>query len=75
MEDNFEIDEYIFKMLLDDEWGGHEELVTFTQLYNIKIEVFDSLGSQEPMIRFSPSKWKKYDKHFIFNRLLWKFDP
>ena len=35
-------------MLMDGEWGGYVELVAFSEFYNIQIQVYDSLGSQQP---------------------------
>ena len=53
MEDNVEIDEYIFKILLDGELDGHAEFEAFSELYNTQIQVFDSLRSRETITRIS----------------------
>ena len=31
--------------------GGHAELVAFSEIYNVSIQVFDSIGSKDPIIR------------------------
>ena len=51
IENDISIDEYLSKMLLDGEWGGHAELVAFSEIYNVSIQVFDSIGSKDPIIR------------------------
>ena len=66
MEDNEEIDEYIFKMLLDGEWDGHAELVAFSKLYNVQIQIFDSFGSEKPIVRILIAEREKYDKFVVF---------
>ena len=53
MEEGTDIKDYISKMLIDGEWGGYVELVAFSELYNIQIQVYDSLGSQQPIITVS----------------------
>ena len=40
-------------MLIDGEWGGYVELVLFSELDNIQIQVYDSLGSQQFIITVS----------------------
>ena len=32
-------------MLIDGEWGGYVELVAFSELNNIQMQVYDFLGS------------------------------
>ena len=49
MEEGTDIKDDISKMLIDGEWGGYVELVAFSELYNIQIQVYDSLGSQQPI--------------------------
>ena len=53
MEEGTDIKDYISKMLIDGEWGGYVELVAFSELYNIQIQVYDSLGSQQPITTVS----------------------
>ena len=47
MKDDVDVTEYIAKMLLDGEWGGHLELVAFSELYNVQIHIFGSIGSEQ----------------------------
>ena len=47
MEEGTDIKDYISKMLIDGEWGGYVELVAFSELYNIHIQVYGLLGSQQ----------------------------
>ena len=49
MEDDVDVTEYIAKMLLDGEWGGHVELVAFSELYSVQIQIFDSIGCEQPI--------------------------
>ena len=37
-------------MLMDGQWGGYVVLVVFSELYNIQIQVYDSLGLQKLII-------------------------
>ena len=53
MEEGTDIKDYISKMLIDGEWCGYVELVAFSELYNIQIQVYDSLGSQQPITTVS----------------------
>ena len=53
IEDNVEIDEYISIMMPDDKWGGHTELVVLSELYNVQIQIFDSLELWELIARIS----------------------
>ena len=34
-----------------DEWGGHSEIVTFSEIYSVQIHIFDSIASQEHITR------------------------
>ena len=49
MEEGTDIKDCISKMLMDDQWGGYVELVAFSKLYSIQIQVYDSLASQPPI--------------------------
>ena len=40
-------------MLIDGEWDGYVELVAFSELFNIQIQVYDSLSSQQPITTVS----------------------
>ena len=46
-----DIDEYISKMLLDDEWEGFTELVDFSEIYYVPIQVFGSIRFEDRIIR------------------------
>ena len=37
-------------MLLGAEWGGHAELVGFSEIYYVPIQVFDSIRSDDQII-------------------------
>ena len=56
MEENYEIDEYISKMLLDCKWSDHAELITFSELYNVQIQLFDPFRLNEPIARISTAE-------------------
>ena len=45
MEEGINIKVYISKILMDGEWDEYVELVAFSELYNIQIQVYNSLGS------------------------------
>ena len=49
MDEEMTIDQYIAKMMIEGEWGGHSEIVAFSEIYNIHI--FDSIASQEQITR------------------------
>ena len=51
MEEGIHIDDYISYMLMSREWGGHTEIVAFSEIYNTSVHVFDSLASEEPVIK------------------------
>ena len=51
--ENTTIDQYICKMLLNGEWGGYAEIVAFTEIYDVQIQVFDSLAAQHPIVRIT----------------------
>ena len=59
-------------MLLDDKWGVHEELAAVSELYNIKIQIFGSFESWDPIIWISTAEWEDIinmlfsDVHMIF---------
>ena len=50
MEEGTDIKDYISIILMDDEWVWYMELVVFSGLFNIQIQVYDSLGSQQPIV-------------------------
>ena len=50
MENDVDVTEYIAKMLLDGEWGGHVEFDDiFSEFYRVQIQIFDSIGSKQPI--------------------------
>ena len=55
MEEGIHIDDYISDMLMSREWGGHTNIVAFSEIYNTSVLVFDSLASEEPIIKIVTS--------------------
>ena len=53
IEEGFTLNQYIIKMLLKCEWGSHSEIAFFSEIYNVQIQVFDSILSQDPKARLS----------------------
>ena len=51
MDEEMTIDQYIAKMMMEVEWGGHLEIVAFLEIYSVQIHIFDSIVSQEPITR------------------------
>ena len=51
MEEDTTIDQYISKMPLNGQWGGHAEIVVFSDIYNVQIQVFDSLAAQHSIVK------------------------
>ena len=51
MDEEITIDQYIAKMMMEGEWGGHSEIVAFSEIYSVQIHIFDSIASQEPITR------------------------
>ena len=51
MDEEMTIDQYIAKMMMEGEWGGHSEIVAFSEIYSVQIHIFDSIASQEPITR------------------------
>ena len=64
MDEETTIDQYIAKMMMESEWGGHSEIVAFSEIYSVQIHIFDSIASQEPIIRVVTE-----DKHYTINIL------
>ena len=56
MEEDTTIDQYISKMLLNGKWGGHAEIVAFSEIYDVQIQVFDSLAAQHPIVRITTAE-------------------
>ena len=56
MEEDTTIDQYISKMPLNGEWGGHAEIVAFSEIYDVQIQVFDSLAAQHPIVRITTAE-------------------
>ena len=38
-------------MMMEGEWGCHSEIVAFSEIYSVQIHIFDSIASQEHIIR------------------------
>ena len=51
MDEEMTIDQYIAKMMMEGEWGGHSEIVAFSEIYSVQIHIFDPIASQEPITR------------------------
>ena len=51
MDEEMTIYQYIAKMMMEDEWGGHSEIVVFSEIYSVQIHILDSIASQEPITR------------------------
>ena len=43
-------------MLLNGEWGGHTEIVAFSEICDVQIQVIDSLASQHPIVRITTAE-------------------
>ena len=56
MEEDTTIDQYISKIFLNGEWGGHAEIVAFSEIYDVQIQVFDSLAAQQPIVRITTAE-------------------
>ena len=52
----FTIDKYISKMPLNGKWRGNAEIVTFFEIYDVQIQVFDSLAAQHPIVRITTAE-------------------
>ena len=50
------IDQYISKMPLNGKWGGHAEIAAFSEIYDVQIQVFDSLAAQHPIVRITTAE-------------------
>ena len=51
MDEKMTIDQYIAKMMMEGEWGGHFEIVAFSDIYSVQIHMFASIASQEHITR------------------------
>ena len=51
MDEEMTIDQHIAKMMMEGEWGGHSEIVAFSEIYSVQIHIFDSIVSQESITR------------------------
>ena len=56
MEEDTTIDQYISKMPLNGKWGGHAEIVAFSEIHDVQIQVFDSLAAQHPIVRITTAE-------------------
>ena len=43
-------------MQREGEWGVHAEILNFSEIYNVQIQVFDSITSQDSIARVSTSE-------------------
>ena len=43
-------------MLLNGEWEGHAEIVAFSEIYDVQIQVFDSLAAQHLTVRIKTAE-------------------
>ena len=50
MEEDTTIDQYISKIPLNGQWGGHAEIVAFSEIYDVQMQVFDSFAAQHPKL-------------------------
>ena len=50
------IDQYISKMPLNGKWGGYAEIFAFSKIYDVQIQVFDSLAVQHPIVRITTAE-------------------
>ena len=50
------MDQYISKMPLNGKWEGHAEIFAFSEIYNVQIQVFDSLPSQHLIVRITTAE-------------------
>ena len=53
MEEDTTIDQHFSKMPLNGKWRGHAEIVAFSEIYDVQIQVFDSLAAQHPIVRIT----------------------
>ena len=51
MDEEMTIDQYIAKKMLEGEWSGHSEIVSFSEIYSFQIHIFDSIASKELITR------------------------
>ena len=51
IEEGIHIDDYISDMLMSRVWDWHTEIVAFSEIYNTSVQVFDSLASEEPVLK------------------------
>ena len=51
MDEEMTIDQYIAKMMMEGEWGGHSKIVVFSENYSVQIHILDSIAFQEPITR------------------------
>ena len=56
MKEDTTIDQYISKMPLNVQWRGHAEIVAFSEIYEVQIQVFDSLAAQHPIVRITTAE-------------------
>ena len=58
MDEEMTIDQYIAKMMMEGEFGGHSEIVAFSEIYSVQIHIFNSIASQEPITPLFNTKFE-----------------
>ena len=43
-------------MRLNGEWEGHAEIVAFSEIYYVQMQVFDSLAAQHTLVRIATAE-------------------
>ena len=56
MEESTDIKDYIFKILMDGELGENVEVVEFSELYNIQMQIYDSSVPQLLLVEIIPQE-------------------
>ena len=50
------IDQNISKMQLNGNWEEHAEIVAFSEIYDVQIQVFDSFAAQHSIVRITTAE-------------------
>ena len=56
MDEDTTIDQYISKMQLNGKWRGYAEIFAFSEIYDVQIQVFDSLAAQRPIVKITTAE-------------------
>ena len=43
-------------MPLNGQWGRHADIVAFSEIYDVQIQMFDSLAAQHPIVRITTAE-------------------